>query len=60
MPEKVKKKLDEIGRYVAEKKRKKDVPYGEIVSFLIEQFEVHKDKSKNNERIVEKEKIPNK
>lgn len=56
VPTQVKNKLDEIGRYLAEKECKKDVPYGEIVFFLIEQFEQHKE-NKSGNRYAKKELI---
>jgi len=31
--------LDKIARYLAEQKKKKEVPYHEVVSFLIDKFE---------------------
>jgi predicted transcriptional regulator len=43
--EDVKKRLDKIARYLAEKADKKDVPYGEVVSFLAQQFEESQNES---------------
>lgn len=39
IPKDVKDRLDEIARYLAEQRRKKDVSYGEVVCFLIDIFE---------------------
>jgi hypothetical protein len=46
IPQDIKNKLDEVGRYVAELDKKKGVPYGRAISFLIEKFEEHKNESK--------------
>jgi hypothetical protein len=56
IPEEVKGNLDEIGRYLAERKHKKGVAYGEVVSFLIEQFELTKCENRDFERTIGKEK----
>jgi len=39
IPKSTKKKLDEVARYLAEQREKKDVPYGEVISFLVKKFE---------------------
>lgn len=37
--ESTKKKLDRVATYLAGEREKKDVPYDEVVSFLVEKFE---------------------
>jgi predicted DNA-binding protein len=39
LPPKVKARLDTLARHIAEERNKKDVPYHEVVSFLIDKYE---------------------